>query len=94
MKNNKNLKKAVKKGINPIAAGVVGAAVTAAAAGTVVMLSDKKRRKRIAKTLNNVTNKGRQWASKANTVISNMQEKLEEVDKKIPGNRKKIAARV
>lgn len=47
-----------KKGINPAAAGIVGAAIGAAVAGAAIALSDKENRKKVGKKLTQIRNEG------------------------------------
>lgn len=47
-----------KKGINPAAAGVVGAVIGAAAAGAAIALSDKENRKKVGKVIKEVKTEG------------------------------------
>lgn len=47
-----------KKGINPTVAGLVGAVIGAAAGAAAVVLSDEKNRKKLGKTVKNLTDEG------------------------------------
>lgn len=94
MRVKNKVKEDIKKGINPVTVGIVGAAATAVAAGTAIMLSDKKRRKKVGKALNQLGKKSTEWVEKARTTLDKMEKRLEDVDKRIPnGARKRIAAR-
>ncbi len=49
-----------KRGISPITAGFVGAAVAASAAGVAAVLSKKENRKKVGKMLTNLKSRGEQ----------------------------------
>lgn len=53
--------KGEKKGINPAAAGLVGAAIGAAAGAAAVALSDAKNRKKLGNTVNEIKGKINEW---------------------------------
>lgn len=78
-----------KKGINPAAAGLVGAAIGAAAGAAAVALSSEKNRKKLGKTVKNLTDEGTktinelkgkidQWRDDAEEKVEDTKAKLEE----------------
>ncbi len=69
IKDSKEYKR-TEKGINPITAGAIGATVAVAAGTAVAVLSNSQRRKKIGKTLNRISKKGKQWANKANNIVN------------------------
>lgn len=53
-----------KKGINPMTAGVIGAAVTVVAGTAAAVLSQKENRKKAGKILNTLKKKGQEFSEK------------------------------
>lgn len=83
-----------KKGINPVTAGAIGAAVTAAAGTAAVVLSDSKRRQKIGKTLNTLGKKGKEFVKNARTTLNKVDKRLKKMQKRVPkGEGRKILAR-
>ncbi len=75
------------KGVNPVAAGVVGAVVGAAVGATAVALSDEKNRKKIGKKFDELKKGGQQVYSdikdKMEDLSSQGEAKVEEVKKAV-----------
>lgn len=75
------------KGMNPVAAGVVGAVVGAAVGATAVVLSEEKNRKAIGKGINDVKDKVEEMAGgvsdKAKEVVETGEKKVEEAKKEL-----------
>ena len=67
-----------KKGVNPAAAGLVGAVVGAAAASAVIALSDKKTRKRMEKGLNDLKSEGKKKLYQFKKKLEEMRQETEE----------------
>lgn len=71
-----------KKGMSPVAAGVVGAVVGAAVGATAVVLADEKNRKAIGKEFNKVKGQVKDMASgvsdKVQEVVAQGEKKVDE----------------
>lgn len=71
-----------KKGINSTSAGLVGAAIGAAAGAAAVVLSSEKNRKKLGKTVKNLTDEGtktlNELKGKVNGWRDNAEEKVED----------------
>lgn len=76
-----------KKGINPIAASLAGAAVGAAVAAGTIALSDKKNRKKIEKIFDEIKDEGMK-------ILEKMQHDIKEVRKLAELNEKPESIKV
>lgn len=79
------------KGMGPVAAGLVGAAVGAAVGATAVALSDEKNRKAIGDKFNEVKEEGKKAFSEAKDKVENM---VEEGKDKVDEAKKKVAKKL
>lgn len=81
-----------KKGMSPVAAGVIGGVVGAAVGAGAAALSDEKNRKALGKTVKNLTEEGARTLNtlkeKSKEVEANAQKKLAEAKRKVASAKK------
>ncbi|MDO8452796.1 MAG: hypothetical protein Q7S79_03535 [bacterium] len=79
MANKQSLRpEGLKQGVNPAAAGLVGAIIGVAAGAAAVALSDEKNRKKLGKTVKNLTAEGTKTVNELKGTINEWRDSAEE----------------